>query len=67
MKKSLIVFLLEFLILVGIAHTQVKLEGYFEGQFGKTYDSESFKWNMWDPNYYLETRLTATPIANTEA
>ena len=40
------------------------MEGIYEGQFGKTYESDAFKWNMWDPNLHLETRLYGSPIKN---
>ena len=40
------------------------MQGFHESQFGKSYESESFKWNMWDPNFYFETRLYASPIEN---
>ena len=40
------------------------MQGFHESQFGKTYESDSFKWNMWDPNFYFETRLYASPIEN---
>ena len=42
----------------------MNMEGFYEGQFGKTYESDYFEWNMWDPNFYLETRLYASPIQN---
>ena len=42
------------------------MEGIYEGQFGKTYESDAFEWNMWDPNYYLETRLYGNPINNSD-
>ena len=42
------------------------MEGFYEGQFGKTYESDSFEWNMWDPNFYLETRLYGNPIKNSD-
>ena len=42
----------------------INMQGFHESQFGKTYESDSFKWNMWDPNFYFETRLYANPIEN---
>ena len=44
----------------------INMEGFYEGQFGKSYQSDAFKWNMWDPNYYLETRLYGNPVYNSD-
>ena len=44
----------------------INMEGFYVGQFGKTYESDSFEWNMWDPNFYLETRLYGSPIENSD-
>ncbi len=44
--------------------SSISMEGFYETQFGKTYESDSFSWNMWDPNLYLETRLYGSPIKN---
>ena len=44
----------------------ISMEGIYEGQFGKTYESDAFEWNMWDPNYCLETRLYGNPIHNSD-
>ena len=66
MKKRTIALIL---ILLGAALLKagpIKMEGYLEGQFGRTYDSEEYKWNMWDPNYYIETRFFSSPIRNAE-
>ncbi len=66
MKKRTITLIL---ILLGAALLKagpIKMEGYLEGQFGRTYDSEEYKWNMWDPNYYIETKFFSSPIRNAE-
>ena len=42
----------------------INMEGFYESQFGKTYESDSFEWNMWDPNFYFETRLHVSPVQN---
>ena len=60
MKK---IFLLPLLFL-SIGSSSINMEGIYESQFGKIYESDTFKWNMWDPNYYLETRLYGNPINN---
>ena len=44
----------------------INMEGFYEGQFGKSYQSDAFKWNMGDPNYYLETRLYGNPFYNSD-
>ena len=38
------------------------MEGFYEGQFGRGYQSDFFEWNIWDPNYYLETRINGSPM-----
>jgi len=63
--KFKILIICIFTLFLGQLYSQVKLEGYFEGQFGRTYTSDSFKWNMWDPNFYLETRVSGSPVTNT--
>ena len=40
------------------------MEGVYESQMGKTKESDSFEWNMWDPNFYLETRFYGNSINN---
>lgn len=65
MKKRLI-FILLFCVLGGLLLAQIKLEGYLEGSFGKTYDNDIYEWNTWDPNFYLESRIIANPVANSE-
>ena len=35
--------------------SSINMEGFYEGQFGRGYESDFFDWNIWDPNYYLET------------
>ena len=40
------------------------MEGIYESQMGKIKESDSFEWNMWDPNFYLETRFYGSPINN---
>ena len=59
-KFVILLFLLQFMNLF----SQVRMEGFFQGEFGKTNESDQFEWNMWDPNYFLETRFYANPIAN---
>ena len=62
MKKILILFLAHLSVLL----CSINMEGFYEGQFGKTYESDAFEWNMWDPNFYLETRLYGNPIDNSD-
>ena len=57
MRKIILLYLLFSFELFAI-----NMEGIYESQFGKTYESDAFKWNMWDPNFYLETRLHGNPI-----
>ena len=54
------------LLLFSVELFAINMEGIYEGQFGKTYESDAFKWNMWDPNFYLETRLYGNPVQNSE-
>ena len=42
----------------------INMEGIYESQLGKAYESDAFKWNMWEPNFYLETRFYGNPINN---
>ncbi len=62
MKK---LFLLSLLFST-FALSAINMEGYFESQFGKTYESDAFEWNMWDPNFYVETRLFGNPVSNSD-
>ncbi|RLG28663.1 hypothetical protein DRO03_09350, partial [Methanosarcinales archaeon] len=63
MKKIYVIFLLS--ILITSAYAQVKMEGFYEFNLGKSYSSEDFKWNLSDPNYYMETKFMANPIKDT--
>jgi len=63
MKNKIIIALILFLFL-NLLFSQIKMEGFFEGQLGKNYESDFFKWNTWDPNFYLETRFYGSPVAN---
>jgi len=40
------------------------MEGFYEGQYGRSYESDVFDWNIWEPNLYLETRLYGEPVKN---
>ena len=51
-------------IFLSIALGDLNMEGFYEGQFGRNYESDEFIWNMWDPNLYLETRLHGSPANN---
>jgi len=53
------------LLNTGILHG-INMEGFYEGQFGKSYESDIFKWNMWDPNFYLETRFFGSPAYDSD-
>ncbi len=66
MKKHTIALILILLFAALLKAGPIKMEGYLEGQFGRTYDSEEYKWNMWDPNYYIETRFFSSPLKNAE-
>jgi len=57
MRKVILLYLLFLMKLFAI-----NMDGIYESQFGKTYESDAFKWNMWDPNFYLETRLHGNPV-----
>ncbi len=61
MKKLLIIFILLIQLAV---FAQVRMEGFYDLNFGKSYNSGDFKYNFWDPNYYFETRFYANPIHN---
>ena len=54
------------LIIIMLIHVvfAINMEGIYESQLGKEYESDAFKWNMWDPNFYLETRFYGNPINN---
>jgi hypothetical protein len=58
--------ILLYLLLFSVGLPSISMEGIYEGQFGKTYESDAFEWNMWDTNYYLETRLYGNPIHNSD-
>ena len=62
MKKIILIYFLLF----SVGLPSISMEGIYESQFGKTYESDAFEWNMWDPNYYLETRLYGNPIHNSD-
>ena len=49
-----------------LAWSSIWMEGFYEGQFGKNYQSDFFEWNMWNPNYYLETRMYGSPIKDSD-
>ncbi len=66
MKKRTIALILILLVAALLKAGPIKMEGYLEGQFGRTYDSDEYKWNMWDPNYYIETRFFSSPLKNAE-
>ena len=53
-------------IALSFAWSSIWMEGFYEGQFGKNYESDFFEWNMWNPNYYLETRLNGSPIEGSD-
>ena len=65
MKYKILIICI-FILFISQLNAQIKLEGYFETQFGRTYTSDSFRWNMWDPNFYLESRISGSPVANTD-
>ena len=44
--------------------SSVDMEGFYEGQYGRSYESDIFNWNIWEPNLYLETRLYGDPVKN---
>ena len=62
MRRIILLFFLQSSVVL----CSINMEGFYEGQFGKTYESDSFEWNMWDPNFYLETRLYGNPIKNSD-
>ncbi len=65
MKLNILIFILLMTLIPLVA--QVRVEGNMEGQFGATQTANYFNWNMWDPNFNIETRFYANPAANTEA
>lgn len=67
MKKRIIFVLLLLLVISVSVNAQVRLEGYLESVFGTKYETDSFHWNLWDPDFKVELRLYANPIANSEA
>ena len=58
--------ILHLFLLFSVGLFPLNMEGIYESQFGKTYESDSFEWNMWDPNYYLEMRMYGNPIYNSD-
>ena len=56
--------MLSAILLFSVKLFAIDMEGIYESQFGKTYESDAFEWNIWDPNFYLETRLYGNPISN---
>jgi len=58
--------LLYIFIALSFVWSSIWMEGFYEGQFGKKYESDFFEWNMWNPNYYLETRLNGSPIEGSD-
>jgi hypothetical protein len=64
MKKIILISVL-FLV-TGFLFSQIRMEGFYEAQFGRSFESDQFEWNIWDPNFYLETRFYANPIQNTD-
>ncbi|MAQ43070.1 MAG: hypothetical protein CMG25_01055, partial [Candidatus Marinimicrobia bacterium] len=57
------IFFLIF-ILFSFLLSSVDMEGFYEGQYGRSYESDIFNWNIWEPNLYLETRLYGDPVEN---
>lgn len=51
-------------VLSSILFCSIKMEGFYEGQYGRSYESDVFEWNIWEPNLYLETRLYGEPVNN---
>ena len=49
-------------ISISLLCSSINMEGFYEGQFGRGYQSDFFEWNIWDPNYYLETRINGSPM-----
>ena len=62
MKIFYYLLLLQFSLLF----SNIYLNGFYEGQFGKAYESDVFAWNMWDPNFYLESRLHGSPTEKSD-
>ena len=58
--------ILYIFITSSLAWSYIGMEGFYESQFGKSYESDFFEWNMWDPNYYLETRIYGSPIKGSD-
>ena len=44
----------------------MRMEGFYEGQFGRAYESDAFSWNIWSPNLYFENRLYGNPTNNSD-
>ena len=54
------------LLYLSFLFPSINMEGFYEGQFGRGYESDIFEWNIWDPNLYLETRLHGSPVKNSD-
>ena len=69
MKKRRFLILFLFTILGGclLNSLPLKYEGYFQGEYGSVYDSDEFKWNIWDANIYFENRFYSDPLPGTNA
>jgi len=67
MNKRLILIILIILNLITILlANNLRIEGYFDAQFGRNLENDEFEWNMWDPNIYLETKLFGNPFPNSD-
>ena len=60
-KKILIIKIINLSCLL----YSMNIEGFYESQIGRTQESDSFDWNIWDSNFYLETRMFGNPNNNT--
>ncbi len=49
------------------SYADINLSGLVEAQFGTKYTSDSFHWNMWDPDFKTELRFWTSPFHNTDA
>ena len=62
MKKFFIIFFLFSSFLL----STMRMEGFYEGQFGRGSESDAFGWNIWSPNLYFENRLYGNPTNNSD-
>ncbi len=63
--KKIIIFIM--LALTGSLFAgQFRIEGFYETMYGRIYDADKERLNVWDPHFSLETRMIANPVANTE-